>query len=453
LAPEEARERKGGLCKRPQTLFHGTDAIPARPSKKRERTQRPMNSSIAFDIPEDIQAVRDGVAAFLKAEIAPRHDRHRTLLTDMRQTYEPDGRFTHPVTDLLREVRMASAKAGFYNMCVPESLGGAGLGRLAYFVCWEEIYRTCGSHLWLGHHIISHWAKGPSPVLSQVTPEARERIMPGLLSGADSMCFGMSEPSGGSDVMMIKTRATRDGDGWRLNGSKIWTTNSPHAEYCIVFAVTDPEAQAARKGGISAFLVPTNSPGFVLDRVICMFGSPGGDEAVLQFEDVRLEPWQLVGELHKGFRIGLLGVNLGRIYNMARAVGYARWALEQAIEYTKVRQTFGKPISEYQGVSFPLAESAMEVHAAHLMSLNTAMLLDRGERAIKEMSMAKAFAVQAGARAIDRAIQAHGAMGFTNEMGLTDAWQHVRRANVADGTNEILRRTIWQRLVDGDMDL
>src|SRR5690606_28949221 len=221
----------------------------------------------------------------------------------------------------------------------------------------------------------------------------------------------------------------------------------------IVFAVTDPERAAQRKGGISAFMVPTSSPGFVIERVIRMWGSVGGNEAILQFDNVRLEPWQLVGELHRGFSIAMLGVNLGRLYNSARGVGMGRWALEQALEYVKIREAFGQPIAEYQGVTFPLAQSAMEVHAAHLMALNAAQLLDQGHHARKELSMTKAMATQAGARAIDRAIQAHGAIGMTNELGLTQAWKYLRMVNIADGTNEILNRTIIKAMLDGDTDL
>ncbi|SVD43900.1 uncharacterized protein METZ01_LOCUS396754, partial [marine metagenome] len=177
------------------------------------------------------------------------------------------------------------------------------------------------------------------------------------------------------------------------------------------------------------------------------------NEAQLVLEDVRVEPYQLVGELNQGFKIAVFGVSMGRIYNSARALGLARWSVDLALDYSTQRQAFGKPISEYQGVTFPLAESAMELHASHLMGLNVAQLLDRGEPAIKELSMTKAYAVEVGARAIDRAIQVHGAMGFTNEVGLFEAYNVVRAVNVADGTNEILRRTIVHRLLGGDRDL
>lgn len=409
--------------------------------------------AIAYEYPEEILALREGVAAFVRAEVIPRHERHAALLSDTRSKYTAEGAYTTPVLELIREVRIAAAKAGYYAMSTPADLGGGGLGYLAYFVAWEQIYRLCGARHWLGQYVISHWAKGPSPVLQGLTPRMREEALEPLMSGEKSLCFALSEPGAGSDAMMIKTRAERDGDGWNLSGSKIWITNSPYAEYAVIFAVTNPELAAKRRGGISAFMVPTASPGFKVDSLIRMWGHEGTDEAILAFDKLKVLPHQVVGEIDKGFRFAMLGVGLGRIYNCARAVGLARWALEQALEYVNVREAFGQKIAEYQGVSFPLAEAATQVHAAHLMALNAAMLLDKGLPATKELSMAKMYAVEMGRNAVDRAMQAHGAMGFTNEMYLTEAYTILRKANVADGTNEILRRAVAKQLLSGDTEL
>ena len=402
--------------------------------------------------PPDIVALRDGLDGFLKQDVIARHERHAALLDDERRLFTDDGRYHPDALALIREVRMAASRAGYYGMCVPTSLGGGGLGALAWFGGWERIFHRCADHYWLGHYAISHWAFGPSAVLERVSPRARDEMLAGMMAGSHSMCFGMSEPDAGSDAMMMKTKAVREGDGWRISGSKIWTTNSPYADYCIVFAVTDPARAAQRKGGISAFLVPTDAPGFVVERVIKMWGSVGGNEAILHFDGIRVEPWQLVGELDRGFAIAMLGVNLGRLYNSARSVGTARWAMEKAFDYVKVRQAFGHPISEYQGVMFPLAESAMQMHGAHLMCLNAARLVDGGAPARKEVAMTKAFATQMAAQTLDRVIQAHGAIGMTNELGLTEAWKSLRKVNIADGTNEILRRTIVGEMLGGDLD-
>jgi alkylation response protein AidB-like acyl-CoA dehydrogenase len=410
-------------------------------------------SAIAFELPQEIREARDGVLAFARAEVMPRHEKHRALLEDTRKLYREDGRLSDEAVALIRGVRRAAAKAGFYTMCVPEALGGGGLGHLAYYVGWEELFRHCGPQNWLMLYVISHWAFGPSRLLERISDEARHRVLGPMMAGNASMCFGLSEPGAGSDAAAIATRAVPDGDGWRISGRKIWTTNAPMADYCIVFAVTDSALASARKGGISAFLVPTTSPGFEVQRIIRLFGHVGGDEAELRLDDVYVERWQLVGEFNRGFEAALYGVSLGRIYNSARAVGYGRWALERALEYSRVRQAFGRPIADYQGVTFPLAESAAELHAAHLMGLNAAALLDKGQPAVKELSMAKAYSVQVGFRAVDRAMQTHGAIGFTNELGLYHAWHSLRVINVADGTNEILNRTVVQRLLKGDTDL
>ena len=264
-------------------------------------------SAFAVELPEDVRAVREGVEAFVRREVIARHERHADLLDDPRRVYAADGRYSPEACAIIREIRMASAEAGFFNMCAPETMGGAGLGFLAYFVAWQTVYHTCGGKRWLAPYTISHWAFGPSRVLEHVTDEVREEMLPDLLSGRKSMCFGLSEPGAGSDAAMIKTKARPDGNGWRLNGRKLWTSNAPNADYCFVFAITDPERAEARRGGISAFLVPTDSPGFHVESVVRLFGHVGGDEGALVFDDIRVEPNQLVGELHNGFATAVLG--------------------------------------------------------------------------------------------------------------------------------------------------
>ena len=408
---------------------------------------------IAFELPDDVKDVREGVLRFVETEVAPRIERHRALLDDQRRLYDEDGRYSSDARILIREIRMLSAEAGFYAMCAPAEIGGGNLGHLAYYVAWEAIYRRLGGQGVIIPWVIAHWAFGPSRLLTQATAEARELCLADMMTGKTSMCFGLSEPGAGSDASMIKTRAVRTDAGWKISGRKLWTTNAPTAEWCIVFAITDAEKASRKAGGISAFLVPTDTKGFTVESVVRLFGHAGGHEGALVLEDVEVQPWQLVGELDQGFKIALYGVSLGRIYNSARAVGQGRWALEMALDYSKQREAFGAKIAEYQAVSFPLAEAATELHAAHLMGLNAAMLLDRGDKALKELSMAKSYSVQAGFRAVDRAIQTYGGIGLTNELGLVHAWQDLRIVNIADGTNEILARMISQRLLAGDLDL
>ena len=402
-------------------------------------------SAIAKELPEEVKIARDGILAFAEQEVIARHDANKAFFEDPRCLYREDGRFSDELIELINDVRMESSKSGFYHMCVPESLGGGGLGHLAYYVAWEALFHRCGPQNWLMLYALAHWAFGPSRLLEKVTDEVKATFLPGLMDGSKSMCFGLTEPNAGSDASMISTKAVRDGDGWNISGRKIWTSNAPIADYCVVFARTEE--------GISAFMVPTAAAGFEIQRVIKLFGHIGGDEAEISMENVYVEPWQVVGELGKGFAAALYGVSLGRIYNSARSVGYGRWALEMAIDYSSTREAFGSAISDYQGVSFPIAESATELHAAHLMGLNASSLLDQGQTAVKELSMTKAYSVQKGLKAVDCAMQTHGAMGFTNELGLAEAWHSLRIVNVADGTNEILNKTIAQRLYKGDLEL
>ncbi len=402
------------------------------------------------DTPSDIV---DGLQSFLAAEVKARHERHVDVLGNPRHVYGEDGRYSREVLDLKREVRMASAEAGYYLMLAPESLGGSGLGFVALYEVWETIFRVCGARYWLGWETVAHWTKGPSPIFEHVAASVRDRILPDLASGARTTCFAMSEPDAGSDAWMMRTRAVQTDGTWRIDGEKQWISGAATAELAVVFAVTDVEAASARRGGITAFLVPTATPGFAVYSVTPMFGHAGSNEGIVQLADVHVPADHVIGEVGDGFGLALAGVSLGRLYNAAKAVGLARWALDQALDYVQERQAFGSPISAFQGVMFPLAEAAMEVHAAHLVGLNCARLLDAGRPARKELAMAKAYATEVGTRAVDRAVQAHGAMGFTNELGLAEAWQQLRQVWIADGSSEILRRTISRELLKGDRAL
>lgn len=405
---------------------------------------------IDFTVPEELELTIKGLLAFVRREVAPLEEEHRALLEDPYASHQPDGRLVPQVLALRRQVRLASARAGYYTLTTPADVGGGGGGPLTLFLAWEALYHFAGADRPLPMETIAHWATGPSHIMRDVQPAVRETILPRLLSGEHSSCFALSEPDAGSDVWGMKTRAVRDGDEWLINGQKQWITNAPYADHAVLFAVTDPEQVKARTGGISCFLIDTSAPGFAVGSILRLFGHVGGHEAILSLDDLRVPADRLVGELHQGFRRALSGVSSGRLYNCARAVGLGRWALETATAYAQQRVTFGHPIAQYQGVQWLLADSAMDIYAARLMGLNCAWRLERGERAVKETSIMKAFATEAGFRVIDRCMQVLGGMGLTNETRLFDAFHQLRTVRIADGSGEIMRRTIAQRLLQGD---
>ncbi len=407
---------------------------------------------IDFRIPPETAAIVEGLLGFIDGTVRPLEEEHRELLEDDHAYYGPDGRLTPPVLDLMRQVRMASARAGYYTLFLPEDLGGRGQGPLTLFLAWEALYHHVGARRPLSYQTLAHWATGPNTIMRGLAEHLKAEALPRLVSGEVTSCFALSEPGAGSDAWAIQTRAERDGDGWTINGTKKWITNAPYATYALLFAVTDPEQVERRQGGVSCFFVETSSPGFIVEEVIRLYGHPGGNEGLLRFQDLRVPGDRLVGELHRGFALALSGVNTGRIYNAARSVGLSRWALEQATRYAQERVAFGQPIAEYQGVQWLLADSAIETYAARMMSLNCAWRLEQGQAAVKETAMVKAFATEAGYRTLDRCMQVLGALGLTNEARLYDAWHQLRTVRIADGSGEVMRRTIAHRLFRGDLE-
>jgi acyl-CoA dehydrogenase len=398
--------------------------------------------------------ILDGLRSFVASVVVPLHEKCPDVLEDPRGRYTTDGRYSPEAQALMRQVRMQAAQAGYYTMLVAEELGGGGLGPAVLYDVWEDLHRHFGPKYWLAYHVVAHWAKGASPALSLADPDYIGDFLGDLLSGEKTMCFAMSEPDAGSDAWRMRTRAEPLPDGgWAVTGTKQWISNGTMADYALVLAVTDPTLAESRRGGVTAFLVDTSCPGFHVDSSIRMFGELGGNEAILSFDEMKVYPHQVVGEVDGGFAVGLGNVATGRIYNAGKAVGLARWGLTRAVGYVQERQAFGSSISKHQGVMFPLVESAFEVAAAHALGVRCVRRHEMGLASGEEIAMAKAYSTEAGVRALDRVIQSHGAMGFTNELGLTEAWQMLRLLLVADGTAEILRRAVSRALLAGTVAL
>jgi acyl-CoA dehydrogenase len=381
--------------------------------------------------------------------VLPLEQQHARVLNDPRLAYDERGAHSPEVRKIKREIRTRAADAGYYGMFAPKAIGGGGLGSYCLYRVWDALHHRYGPGRILPVATVAHWAYGPGPLCSHLTPQAATQMLDPFMQGEITACFGMSEPDAGSDAWAMRTKAIRSGDDWVISGSKQWITNSPLAEYIFVFAVTDEEQRRQRKSGISCFVVPMNSPGLNVDSVIKLFGSIGGDEGIVSFNEVRVPSAALVGKLHYGFNLALEGVSTGRIYNAGRCVGLARWALDKASDYSKQRVAFGKPIAEYQGVAFQLADSAVDIYAADTMSRDCAHRIDAGARAVNELAMVKLFTTEMCSRVYERCMQVHGGMGLTNDTKLYDGWHQARFVRIADGSAEIMRRNIATAVLKG----
>ncbi len=415
--------------------------------------------ALDFSIPEDITAVADGMSRFVEREVLPLLKE----VEDPRTVYDATGRYTPRVIELKKRVRMLSAEQGYFAMFAPREVGGGGLGPIAVLVVYYELARRFGAQIYPSPFridLIANFVNGPNAMHQFLSPAYKERYLPRLLRGELATCFALTEPDAGSDSWMMKSRAVRRGDHWVINGRKQWISYAAAADYAHIFAVTDEERFRERKGGITCFLVDTKSPGFKIEAITPVWGHIGGDETVLSFEDLEVPADAVVGELNEGFRLMMHGISQGRMMNSGQCVGLGEWAFRKALAYSQQRVTFGQPLCEHQAIQWMLADSAMEIYAAKSLALRVAakaeeMKREKGPLAVpvKEVAMAKAYCIETAGRVIDRAIQIHGGIGFSNELKLTRAYELVRLLRVPDGSSEIQRRTIARRLVQGDVEL
>jgi acyl-CoA dehydrogenase len=408
-----------------------------------------------FEIDPDTTAIAEAVLRFIEREVVPLEERHRDVLGSERTLFQGDGRYVPEALALRRRVRMRSAELGYYSLFGDEKLGGAGLGAQVMVHVQEAINHRFGPGRPLIQTVVlpSPFTNGLSPVLRHLDAQVFVRYREGIVSGDKTLCFALSEPDAGSDVLAMKTRALRDGDHWVLNGTKQWITNSPYADHAMVFALTDPEAAVQRKGGVTGFFVDTRTAGFSVPRLINTVGHLGGDTGVVVLDGVRVPDDHRLGAVGRGLAVAMDGVNAGRMGMAATCLGLARWALDQAVEYAKVRKTSGVPIAEHQAVQFMLADSAMDIYAAKSMIQNCAWRIDQGQSATAQVSMVKAFSTEMLGRVMDRSIQVHGAMGLTNELRIEEGYRFARVMRIPDGTAEIQRRTIARQLLAGRGEL
>jgi acyl-CoA dehydrogenase len=408
-----------------------------------------------FLIDPDTQAIAEAVLRFVEREVLPLQQRHHDLLGSERTLFDASGRYVPEALALRQQVRKRSAELGFYTLFGDEKLGGGGQGAQVMAHVQEVLNHRVGPPQPLVQTVVlpSPFTNGLSPVLRHLKPDIFAKYRDGIASGDKTLCFALSEPDAGSDAFGMKTRAVRDGDEWVLTGTKQWITNSPYADYAMVFALTDPEAAARHKGGVTGFFVDTRAPGFSVPRIINTMGHLGGDTGVIVLDGVRVRDDHRLGDVGRGLAVAMDGVNAGRMGMAASCLGLARWALDQAVDYAKVRKTFGVPIAEHQAIQLMLADSAMDIYAAKTMIQNCAWRLDSGRAVTAQVSMVKAFSTEMLGRVMDRSIQIHGGMGLTNELRLEEGYRFARVMRIPDGTGEIQRRTIARQLLTGQADL
>ena len=329
---------------------------------------------------------------------------------------------------------------GFMGMLVPEEWGGSATGNLAYVLALEEIAAADGAT----SAIMSvHNSVGCVPILKFGTEEQKQQFLVPLAKGEMIGAFALTEPHTGSDAAAIKTRAVKDGDHYIINGAKQFITSGHNAGVIIVFAVTDP---SAGKKGMSAFLVPRNTPGYEVIRVEEKLGLHASDTCQIALTDVRVHKSLLLGKEGEGLKIALSNLEGGRIGIVAQAVGLARAALEEATRYAKERVAFGKPIFEQQAVSFRLASMATEIAAARQLVHQAARLKEAGQPCLTEASMAKLFASEMTERVCSNALQIFGGYGYLKDFPIERIYRDARICQIYEGTSDIQRLVIARSL-------
>jgi alkylation response protein AidB-like acyl-CoA dehydrogenase len=371
---------------------------------------------------EDHLAVQDAVRAFVQAEVAPH-----------AAAWDRDHSFP---TDALRGL----AGLGCYGVAVPAELGGAGLDHLALAVILEEIAAADGAT----STIVS---VNNCPVCAILmafgNAEQQQRFLVPLAKGEMLGAFCLTEPHVGSEAGGLRTTARRDGDDYVLDGVKQFITSGKHGDLAIVMAVTD---QAAGKKGISAFLVPTATPGYGVARLEHKMGQHASDTAQIRFENCRIPAANRLGEEGQGLKIALSGLEGGRIGIASQAVGMARAAFEAALAYAKDRTSFGQPIFQHQAVQFKLADMATQIECARQMIHHAAALKDAGRPCLKEAAMAKLFASEMAERVCSDAIQVHGGYGYVSDFPVERIYRDVRVCQIYEGTSEVQKILIGRAL-------
>lgn len=373
-----------------------------------------------FELTEEQNLIRDMVRSFAETEVAP-----SAAERDEQEHFDRALMF-----DRLGEL-------GLTGIVFPEEYGGAGADYISYAIAVEELSRVCGS---TGVTLSAHLSLCANPIYMFGTEEQKQKFLVPLAKGEKIGAFGLTEPSAGSDAGGTKTTATRDGNEWILNGSKIFITNAGDAEIYVVLARSDKTAEKHR--GISAFIVEKGTPGFSFGKKEKKMGIRSSPTMELVFENCRIPAENLLGQEGQGFKVAMKTLDGGRIGIAAQALGIAQGALDAALAYTKEREQFNKPIASFQGVSFQLADMATQIEAARLLIYNAAYRASAGLSYSQESAMAKLFASETAMRVTTQAVQLHGGYGYTREFPVERMMRDAKITEIYEGTSEVQRVVI-----------
>jgi len=370
----------------------------------------------------DQEMIRDAVRDFARAELWPHAARWD------RERHFP------------REVHRGLAALGAYGICVPEELGGAGLDYLSLSLVLEEIAAGDG-----GTSTAISVTNCPvnAILMKHGNAQQQARWLAPLARGEMLGAFCLTEPHVGSDASDLRTTARRDGDTYVLSGVKQFITSGKNGQVAIVVAVTD---KGAGKKGMSAFLVPTDAPGYVVARLEDKLGQHSSDTAQINFENCRIPVENLIGSEGEGYKIALGGLEGGRIGIASQSIGMARSALEVAIQYAKERESFGQAIFNHQAVGFRLAECATKIEAARQLTWHAAALRDAGRPCLKEAAMAKLFASEMAEQVCSAAMQTLGGYGYVNDFPVERIYRDVRVCQIYEGTSDVQKILIQRAL-------
>jgi alkylation response protein AidB-like acyl-CoA dehydrogenase len=382
---------------------------------------------VDFRLTSDQEQFRATLRDFVDAEIKP-----------VARQWEQSGRYPTEIVEKMKQL-------GLFGLMIPEEYGGADADFVSFTLMFEELSRGwMGIAGVLGSHSLSCWM-----LARHGTEEQKRQYLPELATGARRTGIALTEPDAGTDLQGIRTTAVRDGNDYVINGTKMWITNARHADPLPVLVKTDRSASPAHKG-MSVLLVEAGTPGFEVTRDIPKIGYKGPESCEVVFDNVRVPSSNLLGGVEgRGMQQVLSALEVGRLNIAGRSVGIAQRAYDEALDYSRQRQAFGRPIADFQAIQIRLAEMATQLQAARLLTYWSASSLDRGERSDLQTGMAKLFASEVALQAAQDSMRVHGGYGFSTEFEIERLYRDSILMTIGEGTSDVMRSVIAKSLVAG----